>query len=208
MDAAFEELRGGHGLLRELRGVRVWGVDDGALVLGEDATHFVFCHQGALTIRQGGCWPHVLTAGMYASVPGKCDVRPVGQDLSRGMVVSALGWLGMMVLGGPLEERGRLRYIDGCTDSLLVPPVQVGLDPVHRMMSTIRHNRARGTHAVVRMADIVRQMADEGIPAGEIQKRLGMEREEVVRLVNRAGMPTQVQRGAAGLNKAWVPGKG
>lgn len=44
--------------------------------------------------------------------------------------------------------------------------------------------------------------------AGEIQKRLGMEREEVVRLVNRAGMPTQVQRGAAGLNKAWVPGKG
>lgn len=89
-----------------------------------------------------------------------------------------------------------------------VPTVQVGLDPVHRMMSTIRHNRARGTHAVVRMADIVRQMADEGIPAGEIQKRLAMEREEVVRLVNRSGMPTQVQRGAAGLNKAWVPGKG
>jgi ParB-like chromosome segregation protein Spo0J len=89
-----------------------------------------------------------------------------------------------------------------------VPTVQVGLDPVHRMMSTIRHNRARGTHAVVRMADIVRQMADEGIPAAEIQKRLGMEREEVVRLVNRAGMPAQVQRSAPGLNRAWVPGKG
>lgn len=89
-----------------------------------------------------------------------------------------------------------------------VPTVQVGLDPVHRMMSTIRHNRARGAHAVVRMADIVRQMTDEGIPAAEIQKRLGMEREEVVRLVNRAGMPTQVQRSAPGLNRAWVPGKG
>ena len=88
---------------------------------------------------------------MYASALGKCEVRPVGQDLSRGMVISALGWLGMMVLGGPLEERGRLRYIDGCTDSLLVPPV---------------------------------------------------------RLVNRAGMPTQVQRSAPGLNRAWVPGKG
>jgi hypothetical protein len=45
-DEAFEPLRGGHGLLRELPGVRVWGVDDGALVLGEDATQFVFCSEG------------------------------------------------------------------------------------------------------------------------------------------------------------------
>jgi hypothetical protein len=37
-DEAFEELKAGHGLLRELPGVRVWGVDDGALVLGEEAT--------------------------------------------------------------------------------------------------------------------------------------------------------------------------
>ena len=43
----------------------------------------------------------------------------------------------------------------------------------------------------------------------EIQKRLGMEREEVVRLVNRAGMPAQVTKARAGaLNRAWVPGKG
>lgn len=89
-----------------------------------------------------------------------------------------------------------------------VPTVQVGLDPVHRMMSTIRHNRARGTHAVVRMADIVRRMTDEGVPQKQIQKRLGMEAEEVVRLVNRAGMPTQMRQASAGLSKAWVPGKG
>lgn len=29
MDEAFEPLRGGHGLVRELPGVRVWSVDDG-----------------------------------------------------------------------------------------------------------------------------------------------------------------------------------
>lgn len=93
-DEAFEELKSGHGLLRELPGLRVWGVDDGALVLGEDATQFVFCSQGALVVRQTGAWPHVLTAGMYASVPGKCEVRPVGQDLSQGLVISRHGWLG------------------------------------------------------------------------------------------------------------------
>jgi ParB-like chromosome segregation protein Spo0J len=36
-----------------------------------------------------------------------------------------------------------------------VPTVQVGLDPVHRMMSTIRHNRARGIHKIDAMSDII-----------------------------------------------------
>ena len=51
-------------------------------------------------------------------------------------------------------------------------------------------------------------MVDDGVPERQIRKRLGMEAEEVIRLVNRAGMPTQVRRGAPALNKAWVPGKG
>ena len=47
------------------------------------------------------------------------------------------------------EERiGRL------TD-YLVPVVVVTLDPAHARLSTIRHNRARGTHRVGMMADIV-----------------------------------------------------
>jgi hypothetical protein len=37
---------------------------------------------------------------------------------------------------------------------------------------------------------------------------LGMESEEVVRLLNRAGMPAQVRKVAPGFNKAWVPGRG
>lgn len=87
----------------------------------------------------------------------------------------------------------------------MVPTVQVRLDPIHRMMSTIRHNRARGTHAVLRMAEIVRRMVDDGVPGREIQKRLGMESEEVTRLINRSGMPAQA--GAGGFNRAWIPGK-
>ncbi|MEY3929487.1 MAG: hypothetical protein RLZZ516_1197 [Cyanobacteriota bacterium] len=156
MDAAFELLKDGHGLLRELPGVRVWGVDDGALVLGEDATHFVFCHQGALTVRQSGAWPHVLTAGMYGSAPGKCEVRPVGQDLSRGMVISALGWLGMMTIGGPLEKRGRLRYIDGCTDSLLVPPVRLGDPCLNGLWFPMGTQQTMHTHPSVRIGMVVR----------------------------------------------------
>jgi len=87
----------------------------------------------------------------------------------------------------------------------MVPVVETRLDPLHRMMSTIRHNRARGTHAVLRMAEIVRRMVADGVPEREIQKRLGMEREEVTRLINRAGMPAQA--GGGSFNRAWIPGK-
>lgn len=85
----------------------------------------------------------------------------------------------------------------------LVPTVQVALDMVHRQMSTIRHNRARGTHAVLKMADIVRGMIADGVSEKELMKRLGMEKEEVTRLNNRAGMPNQIK--AAEFNQAWVP---
>ena len=88
----------------------------------------------------------------------------------------------------------------------MVPVVEVRLDATHRMMSTIRHNRARGTHAVLRMAEIVRGMVDDGVPQREIMKRLGMEAEEVIRLLNRSGMPTQA--GGGSFNRAWVPEKG
>lgn len=87
----------------------------------------------------------------------------------------------------------------------LVPVVVVDVDPVHRMMSTIRHNRARGTHAVLRMAEIVRSMTESGLPAGEICQRLGMEPEELERLLDRSGMTV---RGAGDKNefgRAWVP---
>lgn len=88
-----------------------------------------------------------------------------------------------------------------------VPTVTVALDPVHRMMSTIRHNRARGTHGILPMAHIVREVV-ESVPKEEVQRRLGMEDEEVDRLVDRAGMPA---KGRERFGNSWVPtaeGKG
>lgn len=85
----------------------------------------------------------------------------------------------------------------------LVPTVQVMFDLVHRQMSTIRHNRARGTHGVLPMAAIVREMLADGVSEKAVMKRLGMDREEVTRLNNRAGMPDQVR--VDRFNQAWVP---
>jgi ParB-like chromosome segregation protein Spo0J len=89
-----------------------------------------------------------------------------------------------------------------------VPVVVINVDPVHRKMSTIRHNRARGMHGVVPMAEIVRGMVEDGISIKDIRARLGMDEEEVVRLIDRAGMPQRMrERGATEFGKEWVPSR-
>lgn len=85
----------------------------------------------------------------------------------------------------------------------MVPVVMVNMDPVHRQMSTIRHNRARGTHGVLPMSEIVQGMARDGVSKEDIMRLLQMEDEEVDRLLDRAGMP---DRTGTGFGKSWVPG--
>lgn len=87
----------------------------------------------------------------------------------------------------------------------MVPVVVIDADPAHRMMSTIRHNRARGTHAVLKMAEIVRSMVKNGLPKAEIMNRLGMDDEELDRLLDRAGMTVRGITKTTGFGKAWVP---
>lgn len=87
----------------------------------------------------------------------------------------------------------------------LVPVVRIALDPTHRMMSTIRHNRARGTHGVVPMAEILRDMIGDGVSQQEIEQRLQMEDEEVLRLATRIGIPQRLINQNTDFGKSWVP---
>lgn len=57
-----------------------------------------------------------------------------------------------------------------------------------RIGSTIRHNRARGTHEIRPMADIVVELSQMGWDDVKICKRLGMELDEVIRLKQITGL--------------------
>lgn len=91
----------------------------------------------------------------------------------------------------------------------MVPVTEVPRDRVGQMMSTIRHNRARGQHGVVPMSRIVERMVTAGVTVEEFQARLGMEDEEVARLADRAGMPVRgavlPERPEAKFGQAWTP---
>jgi len=72
-----------------------------------------------------------------------------------------------------------------------LPVVQIRgdrLDRGDRIASTIRHNRARGKHQVVRMSDIVLELKRRNWSDTKIGKELGMDSDEVLRLTQISGL--------------------
>jgi len=69
-----------------------------------------------------------------------------------------------------------------------VPVTVIDKDEEERMGSTIRHNRARGTHQIRDMSDIVVELFDRGWDDDRIMEELGMERDEVLRLKQVSGL--------------------
>lgn len=86
-----------------------------------------------------------------------------------------------------------------------IPIVRIRGDRSHRMMSTIRHNRARGEHGVLPMGEIIKALIEAGKTSQEIQVLLQMEDEEVDRLAEAAGLPDVVSRDHGDFNSGWLP---
>lgn len=83
-------------------------------------------------------------------------------------------------------------------------PVSVIDKPLdHRMASTIRHNRARGSHDVDLMSNIVRELHDLGRSDEWISKHLGMDKDELLRLKQITGLAELFRDVQFG--KAWIP---
>ena len=83
-------------------------------------------------------------------------------------------------------------------------PVSVINKPLDkRMASTIRHNRARGSHDVDLMSNIVKELHDLGRSDAWISKHLGMDKDEILRLKQITGLAALFKDVKFG--KAWQP---
>ncbi len=84
-----------------------------------------------------------------------------------------------------------------------VPVVRLTKERGDQMISTIRHNRARGQHGVLKLSEIVRALMEQGLAREDIERRLGMESEEVERLTDLRGSPETAGKDSFG--RGWVP---
>lgn len=69
-----------------------------------------------------------------------------------------------------------------------MPVVVIEKDISNRMASTIRHNRARGTHSIDLMVDIVAELGKAGMSNAWIMKNIGMDLDELLRLKQLSGL--------------------
>lgn len=69
-----------------------------------------------------------------------------------------------------------------------LPVVVIDKDESNRMASTIRHNRARGTHAIDLMTNIVAELTKSGMSDAWIMKNIGMDADEILRLKQLSGL--------------------
>lgn len=71
-----------------------------------------------------------------------------------------------------------------------------------RRAATVRHNRARGQHAVTAMSDLVRDLSRLGWEDERIAKELGMDADEVLRLKQISGLAEMFGEGT--FSEAWT----
>jgi quercetin dioxygenase-like cupin family protein len=137
-----------HGLLLEADGVRVHGWSGAALELGDGTTFGLVTETTRVALGQD---VFVLRAGAYFVAP-----EPVRIAQGRGLAVLSVGYRGLRQLGGPIEPSGRLRYIDGCTDTLLVCPPRRGEACLNHLHIPAGTNQTAHTHPSMRVGVIAR----------------------------------------------------
>ncbi len=93
--------------------------------IADKGTCFGFVASGSVGLqdRRINWW---LDAGQWFSMPHGLLLNLTAN--SRVVVSQSLGYQGIYAMGGPIEAQGRLRYIDGCSDTLLCAPPLLG-DP-------------------------------------------------------------------------------
>lgn len=70
----------------------------------------------------------------------------------------------------------------------LLPVVVIDKPIEARMASTIRHNRARGSHSIELMSNIVSELVQAGMSDAWILKHIGMDKDELLRLKQITGI--------------------
>lgn len=85
----------------------------------------------------------------------------------------------------------------------MLPVVVIKKDISNRMASTIRHNRARGTHSIDLMVNIVAELVESGMSDQWIAKHIGMDVDELLRLKQISGLAALFAKKE--FSKAWEP---
>jgi mannose-6-phosphate isomerase-like protein (cupin superfamily) len=131
--------------------LRTW--HGNSIDLEKNSTHFGFIFNNDIEVVKDNKTFNIYE-NMYFSINGESKIN--SKSNSKGFIVSKLNYNGFFNIGGPIEHIGRYKYIDGCSDSLLISPVTFG-DPCFNLLYFPHNiNQTPHTHPSLRIGMIVK----------------------------------------------------
>jgi len=150
--------------------IRVFGWRRSQLTLPSEETHFGIAVEGKSRLFcNDTIFP--IQPGMFFVVSGKSAVSGMS---GSGMLISISDYNGMFQIGGPVEAKGRLTYIDGCSDTLLVCPPRLGEPCLNHLHIPPNTDQTAHTHPSVRIGVILRGRGECRTPEGSFVLQPGM----------------------------------
>lgn len=118
-------------------------------VVWEGDTAFGFVYEDGGSILFGGK-EFPIYKDMYFSIPGKAEIRNM-----QGLICIRKEYTGVFSLGGPVEKVGRLKYVDDCSDTLLLSPLLWGDPCLNYLHVPNQIHQIPHTHPSVRIGCIL-----------------------------------------------------
>ena len=171
--------------------VSAW--ENAVLTLPAGATHYGMVTAGHACLRTN-YGTYTLQPGMFFVLPGNGTIESgtgaahttpstpgaseagaaVPSSEGCGLVISRLSYHGLFQVGGPVEGTGRLRYIDGCSDTLLACPPLLGEPCLNHLHIPPHTCQTEHTHPSIRLGIILRGHGECRTPKGIFALSPGM----------------------------------
>lgn len=125
---------------------------------------FGFVQTGAAVVSDGTIEWRLISEQWFA-LPSGFEITL--DSRSRVVVSQRIGFHGIYAMGGPVEKFGRLRYIDGCSDTILCAPLLLG-DPCLNLLHFPENiDQTQHTHPSTRAGIVARGKGLCITPLGE-----------------------------------------
>ena len=149
-------------------GLSVHALGEQVVALSDAAAYWVLVTAGEVRATLGpDCF--VLRPEHYLAATG-----PGSLQGGRGLMIVQRGYCNVRQFGGPLEARGRLRYVDGCSDTLLICPPRLGEPCLNHLHIPPHTLQSEHTHPSLRIGVIARGSGLCRTEHGDVPLRPGL----------------------------------
>lgn len=152
--------------------IRAFQVNQNTFYRPVHKTIYGFIAQGSVSIKSDGIDSR-LGEGTYFSISENLSLEI--SPNSMGIIIETNFSHVLNMIGGPVEKTGRLKYIDGCSDTLLISPAKLGepcLNLLHFPANTIQtmhhHPSFRFGMVVTGAGESVSQNGKIALKAGDV----------------------------------------